>query len=163
MLIVASGMNIQDIDVAPVADMAAAAVTNIFESNAPLQGARATETAHRRIELQSPEVRTSAMLSRKTRQLAGGILTLESQDLTYMIANATRAARQKLDRDLPPDATPEQEDAKRRRVEEIVDDVCLCLAIGSDDATNRMASSTFARPSLMLRATSLSTAWTLRS
>ena len=47
------------------------------------------------------------------------------QDLTYLIANVTAAARQKVDRDLPPDAAPEGEDATRRRVEQLVDDVCL--------------------------------------
>jgi flagellar motor protein MotB len=56
MLMVASSGNIRDIAVDTHTDMAAAAITNIFESNAPLQGARATEAAHRRIELQSPEV-----------------------------------------------------------------------------------------------------------
>jgi hypothetical protein len=47
--------------------MAAAAITNIFESNAPLQGVRATETAHRKVELQSPEVsiQTSAPQTRQ--------------------------------------------------------------------------------------------------
>lgn len=42
-----------------------------------------------------------------------------------MIANVTRAAREKLDKHLPPDASPEGEDALRRRVEQLVDDVCL--------------------------------------
>ena len=41
-----------------------------------------------------------------------------------MIANVTRNAREKLDRDMPPDAAPEGEDAMRRRMEQIVDEVC---------------------------------------
>lgn len=72
---------------------------SIFESNAPPVGERATETAHRKVELQSPA------------------------DLTYLIANVSRAAREKLDRHLPPDAVPEGEDAMRKRVEQLVDDV----------------------------------------
>ena len=67
--------------------------TNIFESNEPQRGERATENAHRRIELQSP------------------------QALTYLIANVSRAARTKIDTHLPPDAAPEGEDAMRKRVE----------------------------------------------
>lgn len=73
---------------------------NIFESNEPQQGQRATENAHRRIELQSP------------------------QDLTYLVANVSQAARTKIDTHLPPDAAPEGEDAMRTRVEQLVDDVC---------------------------------------
>lgn len=76
---------------------------NIFESNAPQIGERATESTHRKIELQSPA------------------------DLTYLIANVTKAAREKLDKHLPPDATPEGEDAMRKRVEQLVDDVSLLL------------------------------------
>ena len=72
--------------------------TNIFDGNTHLAGDRATETAHRRIELQSPA------------------------DLTYLIANVTRAAREKIDRHLPPDAAPEGEDAMRKRVEQLVDE-----------------------------------------
>ncbi|KAK5714533.1 hypothetical protein LTR15_010715 [Elasticomyces elasticus] len=72
---------------------------NIFESSLPQEGQRATETAHRKIELQSPA------------------------DLTYLIANVARAAREKLDKHLPPDAAPEGEDAMRKRVEELVDDI----------------------------------------
>ncbi|KAK5137200.1 hypothetical protein LTR08_000705 [Meristemomyces frigidus] len=71
---------------------------NIFESNAPQLGERATETAHRKVELQAPA------------------------DLTYLIANVSRAAREKLDKHLPPDATPEGEDAMRQRVEQLVED-----------------------------------------
>ncbi|TKA55501.1 hypothetical protein B0A49_10315 [Cryomyces minteri] len=55
------------------------------------------ETAHRRIELQSPA------------------------DLSYLVANASRAARQKIDLHLPPSAAPQGEDALRRRVEEPVE------------------------------------------
>lgn len=73
---------------------------NIFESNTLQLGERATEKAHRKIELQSPA------------------------DLTYLIANVSRAARLKLDRHLPPDAAPEGEDALRRRVEQLVEAVC---------------------------------------
>ncbi len=84
-------MNNTDIN---TAEMAA----NIFESSAQLDGSRATESAHRKVELQAPA------------------------DLTYLIANVTRAAREKLDKHLPPNATPEGEDVMRRRVEELVDD-----------------------------------------
>ena len=73
---------------------------NIFESSAPQAGHRATETAHRKVELQSPA------------------------DLQYLIANVSRAAREKLDRHLPPDAAPEGgEDAMRKRVEQLVEEV----------------------------------------
>ena len=72
---------------------------NIFESNAPQLGQRATETAHRKVELQSPA------------------------DLQYLIANVSRAAREKMDRHLPPDAAPEGEDAMRKRVEQLVEEV----------------------------------------
>ncbi|TKA30341.1 hypothetical protein B0A50_02568 [Salinomyces thailandicus] len=71
---------------------------NIFETSLAPQGQRATETAHRKIELQSPA------------------------DLTYLIANVSRAAREKLDKHLPPDAAPEGEDAMRKRVEQLVDE-----------------------------------------
>ncbi|KAK5295726.1 hypothetical protein LTR16_000709, partial [Cryomyces antarcticus] len=55
------------------------------------------ETAHRKIELQSPS------------------------DLSYLVQNVSRAARQKIDLHLPPSAAPEGEDALRRRVEELVE------------------------------------------
>ncbi|KAK5124412.1 hypothetical protein LTR85_001629 [Meristemomyces frigidus] len=71
---------------------------NIFESNIAQVGDRATESAHRKVELQSPA------------------------DLTYLIANVSRAAREKLDKHLPPDAAPEGEDAMRKRVEQLVDE-----------------------------------------
>ena len=74
--------------------------TNIFESNDPQHGERATEIHHRRIEVQSPK------------------------DLTYVIGKVSRDAREKIDRDLPPDAVPDGgEDMMRKRVEELVDDV----------------------------------------
>lgn len=76
----------------------ALSTANIFEGNANIAGDRATESAHRKIELQSPA------------------------DLTYLIANVTRAAREKIDKHLPPDATPEGEDAMRKRVEQLVDE-----------------------------------------
>lgn len=58
------------------------------------------ETTHRKIELQSPA------------------------DLTYLIFNASRTARSKIDLHLPPNAAPEgEEDAMRRRVEELVEQV----------------------------------------
>lgn len=85
-----------------------AAAPNIFDANAaPQVGARATESAHRKVELQAPA------------------------DLTYLIANATRAAREKLDTHFPPDAAQggegkdgkQGEDVMRRRVEELVDEV----------------------------------------
>ncbi|KAH7058982.1 hypothetical protein B0J12DRAFT_379666 [Macrophomina phaseolina] len=57
------------------------------------------DSAHRRVELQSPA------------------------DLTYLMANAKRAARAKIDLHLPPSAAPEGgEDVLRRRVEELVDE-----------------------------------------
>ncbi|EMC95965.1 hypothetical protein BAUCODRAFT_109720 [Baudoinia panamericana UAMH 10762] len=71
---------------------------SIFEDNAPLNDARATETAHRKVELQSPA------------------------DLTYLIANVSRAAREKLDKHLPPDAALDSDDAMRKRVEQLVDE-----------------------------------------
>lgn len=76
------------------------AATNIFDSSAaPLPGQRATETAHRRIELQSPA------------------------DLQYLIANVSRAAREKIDKHFPPEAAPESgEDDMRKRVEVLVDE-----------------------------------------
>ncbi|KAL1310854.1 hypothetical protein AAFC00_001086 [Neodothiora populina] len=57
------------------------------------------ETAHRRIELQSPA------------------------DLIYLQSNTTRAARAKIDLHFPPSAAPEagEEDVMRKRVEELVD------------------------------------------
>lgn len=91
--------------------------TNIFESGLPSSHfggdvrAVTTEQAHRKIELQSPA------------------------DLTYLIANVSSAAREKIDRDLPPDssiASGEGEgkdsvggqDAMRVMVEGLVDEVC---------------------------------------
>ncbi|KAF2206376.1 hypothetical protein CERZMDRAFT_115745 [Cercospora zeae-maydis SCOH1-5] len=73
-------------------------MANIFESNVPQDGVRATESAHRKIELQSPA------------------------DLTYLIANVTKAAQEKIDQHLPPDAAPAGEDAMRKRVEQLVDE-----------------------------------------
>jgi kinetochor protein Mis14/NSL1 len=78
-------------------------MANIFESSAPQEGSRATETTHRRIELQSPA------------------------DLAYLIANVSKAAREKIDKHLPPDAAPEGEDLMRQRVEQLVDDVSESL------------------------------------
>lgn len=70
---------------------------SIFESD--IEGARATASAHRKIELQAPA------------------------DLTYLVANVSRAARAKIDTHLPPDAAPESgEDALRRRVEALVEE-----------------------------------------
>lgn len=72
-------------------------MTTIFETD--IEGARATASAHRKIELQAPA------------------------DLTYLIANVSRAARAKIDTHLPPDAAPESgEDALRRRVEVLVEE-----------------------------------------
>lgn len=88
---------------------------NIFESNDAPNGERATESAHRKVELQSP------------------------LDLQYLIANVQRAAREKLDRHLPPDAAPEGEDAMKKRVEELVDEVCMARRLswraGADEPT----------------------------
>jgi kinetochor protein Mis14/NSL1 len=53
---------------------------------------------HRKIELQSPD------------------------DLQYLISNVRRAAHEKIDRDLPP---IEGEDRMRRRVEDLVQEVCF--------------------------------------
>lgn len=52
---------------------------------------------YRKIELQSPD------------------------DLQYLISNVRRAANEKIDRDLPP---IEGEDKMRRRVEDLVQEVC---------------------------------------
>jgi kinetochor protein Mis14/NSL1 len=91
------------------------AAPNIFESSAPhLGGVRGTETAHRKIELQSPA------------------------DLTFLVAKLTEAARERVEKQFPaPAATEEggekgagaeedgdQEEVKRR-VEELVDEVSL--------------------------------------
>lgn len=74
------------------------AAPTIYDSDT-LTGPRATATAHRKIELQSPA------------------------DLSYLIANVSRAARAKIDTHLPPDAAPESgEDALRRRVEALVEE-----------------------------------------
>ena len=74
------------------------AAPTIFETDT-LTGPRATATAHRKVELQSPA------------------------DLAYLIANVSRAARTKIDTHLPPDAAPESgEDALRRRVEALVEE-----------------------------------------
>ena len=73
-------------------------MATIYESDT-LEGTRATAFAHRKIELQSPA------------------------DLSYLIANVSRAARAKIDTHLPPDAAPESgEDALRRRVEVLVEE-----------------------------------------
>lgn len=57
------------------------------------------DSTHRRVEVQS------------------------AADLTYLMANAKRAARAKIDLHLPPSAAPEGgEDVLRRRVEELVDE-----------------------------------------
>jgi kinetochor protein Mis14/NSL1 len=74
-------------------------MANIFESGALQDGQRATESTHRKVELQSPA------------------------DLTYLIANVSRAAHEKLNKHLPPDAVPGGEDAMRKRVEQLVDEV----------------------------------------
>ena len=76
----------------------ALSASNIFDGNTHIAGDRATESAHRKVELQSPA------------------------DLSYLIANVTRAAREKIDTHLPPDAAPEGEDAMRKRVEQLVDE-----------------------------------------
>ncbi|PPJ53868.1 hypothetical protein CBER1_03259 [Cercospora berteroae] len=73
-------------------------MANIFESSLPQDGHRATESAHRKIELQSPA------------------------DLTFLIANVTKAAQEKIDQHLPPDAAPVGGDAMRKRVEQLVDE-----------------------------------------
>lgn len=74
-----------------------AAATTIFEGD--IEGARATASAHRKVELQAPA------------------------DLTYLVSNVSRAARAKIDTHLPPDAAPESgEDALRRRVEVLVEE-----------------------------------------
>lgn len=50
-----------------------------------------------------------------------------------MIANVQRAARERIDRDLPPDASPEGDDAMRKRVEELVDNVGSDFERSSDE------------------------------
>ena len=72
---------------------------NLFETGAHPDGIRATESAHRKIELQAPA------------------------DLTHLVANVSRAARLKIDKHFPPDAKPTgEEDKMRERVEVLVDD-----------------------------------------
>lgn len=75
------------------------------------------DTAHRKIELQSPA------------------------DLNYLRANATRAAHAKLDLHFPPSAAPESgDDAMKMRVQELVDQVCrncYTLPTGSQDVGTR--------------------------
>lgn len=84
---------------------------SIFDNPAPAPqqpGHRSTAaSSHRKIELQSP------------------------LDLTYLIANVSRAARDKIDTHFPPDAVVSEKgvdgssgDALRRRVEVLVDEVC---------------------------------------
>ena len=115
-------------------------VANIFESNLPQNGERATESAHRKIELQTP------------------------QDLTYLIANVTRTAREKIDRHLPPDAASEGEDAMRKRVEVLVDDVCPdCLGCGEIWLWVDVGCSIFAIHSALRRIACRLTVWTRRS
>ena len=58
---------------------------------------------HRKIDLQSPS------------------------DLTYLFNNIKSAARQKIDLAIPPAAAPEGEDAYKSKVEELVQEVVLCL------------------------------------
>lgn len=111
---------------------------NIFESNEPQTGARATESAHRKVELQAP------------------------QDLQYLIANVQRAAREKLDRHLPPDAAPEGEDAMRKRVEELVDEVCARALERYWDYEADAAGSTSEIRSMQRRIACQSTAWIRR-
>lgn len=86
-----------------MSSLTATAMGSIFDSNVPLDGERATESGHRKVELQSPA------------------------DLTYLIANVSRAAREKLDKHLPPNAAPDGEDVMRKRVEELLDDVSVTM------------------------------------
>ncbi len=44
-------------------------------------------------------------------------------DLTYLIDNIKRAAKEKIDLAIPPSAAPEGEDAYRTKVEELVNEV----------------------------------------
>jgi kinetochor protein Mis14/NSL1 len=79
--------------------MATTTAGNIFESSMHLQGERATESAHRKIELQSPA------------------------DYTYLIANVTQNVRDKINKNHPQKAAPEgQKDEVRERVEQIMDE-----------------------------------------
>jgi kinetochor protein Mis14/NSL1 len=59
------------------------------------------DDGHRKIELQSPD------------------------DLTFLMDNVSRLARDRIDLHLPPSAAPEGEDALRRRVEELVQEVTV--------------------------------------
>jgi len=74
---------------------------SVFDSHLPVpRSTMLTDTGHRKIELQDPK------------------------DLSYLIANVTRAAREKIDQHLPPDAAPEgEDDAMRKRVEQLVHEV----------------------------------------
>ncbi|SMR54506.1 unnamed protein product [Zymoseptoria tritici ST99CH_1E4] len=84
-------------------------MANIFESTAPQPGQRATESTHRKIELQSPA------------------------DLTYLIANVSAAAREKLNKHFPPDAV-QGEDELRGRVEGLVDEYIRNTFNGAKDS-----------------------------
>jgi len=69
----------------------------IFDHDAPaLQGQRATEVAHRKVELQSPA------------------------DLAYLISNVSRAAREKINLRLSSEPTIDDDDNVRKRVEVLV-------------------------------------------
>jgi len=85
----------------PTADRQSASMVShsIFDSNEPADGARATESAHRKVELQSPD------------------------DLQYIFANIQRAGREKLDTHFPPDAAPEGDDVMRQKRKEHVEQV----------------------------------------
>jgi kinetochor protein Mis14/NSL1 len=71
---------------------------------------------HRKVELQSPE------------------------DLQYLVSNIRRAANEKIDKDWPP---IEEEDTMRKRVEELVHDVCILSflqKLSTVDINKRMGS-----------------------
>jgi kinetochor protein Mis14/NSL1 len=49
-----------------------------------------------------------------------------SEDLQYLVSNIRRAANEKIDKDWPP---IEEEDTMRKRVEELVHDVCTPFSL----------------------------------
>ncbi|KAF2718498.1 hypothetical protein K431DRAFT_230703 [Polychaeton citri CBS 116435] len=71
---------------------------SIFEFNGNIQGERATETVHRRVELQSPA------------------------DLHYLVNNLQHVAYKRLDKQFPSDQRNGQQDATRTKAESLIDE-----------------------------------------
>jgi kinetochor protein Mis14/NSL1 len=107
---------------------------NIFDSSAPahLGGVRGTETAHRKIELQAPEDLTFlvAKLSEAARERI-------EKEFSTAAAAAAAATEQGKDGGIGVDINGEDQAALRRRVEELVDEVsaddaCRCCFWGEE-------------------------------